>query len=106
MTDFASRLESARAAGRERARRQGHSIRAAVTRALDAGIDGDVEVLLYVLADRDETPAWLMGAEHWEINALLSTWGSVRHALAQARRVAKRDKSQNATSKVPHESHE
>jgi hypothetical protein len=84
MTDeFQAALNAARQKGLTVARTKGTSVKALVARLIEGGTTGPVEILRGVLAERQALPGWLETAPDHEVDAVLSTWGSVKHAMAQ-----------------------
>lgn len=84
--DFEAQLAHALKEGRAASRTQGTSIRAIVSRLMESGETGPVEVLRAVMEERGEAPAWLSLADDHEVNRVLTTWGSVKLAMAEWRR--------------------
>ncbi len=85
-TDWNDQLAQALKAGKAASRTQGTSSRAIVSRLMEGGETGPVEVLRAVLEERGEAPAWLSTADDHEVDRVLTTWGSVKLAMAEWRR--------------------
>lgn len=85
-TTFEDRLAAAKAAGKVAAKRAGVTVKALVLRLMDSGASDPVDILLQVLEQRDELPEWARRAPRHELAAVLTAWGSVRHAMRQHRK--------------------
>lgn len=79
--NFSEKLEAARAAGQEAAKRTGQSIKALTLRKLDDGLEDPVDIWRAVLRERGELPPWLEAAPAHELGRALSAWTSVRHTM-------------------------